>query len=163
LVGECGHTKVAKANETEKVAWHWDKIHQEAFDNIKATIANDVTLAYPDYTQGFGSTLTLLSYGVAVITQAHRPLVFFSQKLSPAQKIQHDQTRLLAIAEILKEFKGMLWGQQLKVYTDHKNLLQDALGLTSDRVYHWILLLEEDGPTIVYIKGIHNTVADAMS
>jgi hypothetical protein len=31
----------------------------------------------------------------------------------------------------------MLWGQTIKVYTDHKNLTQDALGLTSDRVYHW--------------------------
>jgi hypothetical protein len=41
--------------------------------------------------------------------------------------------------------------------------LQDALGLTSDWVYHWRLLLEEYGPTIVYIKGIHNTVVDAIS
>ena len=49
------------------------------------------------------------------------------------------------------------------VYTDHKNLKQDALGLTSDRVYHWRLLLEEYGPTIVYVKGIHNTVPDAIS
>ncbi len=57
----------------------------------------------------------------------------------------------------------MLWGQQITVYTDHKNLMQDALGLTSDRVYRWRLLLEEYGPTIVYIKGIHNTVADAIS
>ena len=56
----------------------------------------------------------------------------------------------------------MLNGQQLTVYTDHKNLMQDALGLTSDCVYHWRLLLE-DGPTIVYIKGIHNTVADVIS
>ena len=57
----------------------------------------------------------------------------------------------------------MLWGQPMTVYTDHKNLMQDALGLTSDRVYRWRLLLEEYGPTIVYIKGIHNTVADAIS
>ena len=57
----------------------------------------------------------------------------------------------------------MLWGQPIKVYTDHKNLIRDALGLTSDRVYRWRLLLEEYGPEIVYIKGIHNTVADAIS
>jgi hypothetical protein len=56
----------------------------------------------------------------------------------------------------------MLRGQQ-KVYTDHKNLIRDALGLTSDRVYRWRLLLEEYAPEIVYIKGIHNTVADAIS
>jgi hypothetical protein len=40
--------------------------------------------------------------------------------------------------------------------------MRDALGLTSDRVYQWRLLLEEYGPKIVYIKGIHNTVADAV-
>jgi hypothetical protein len=44
---------------------------------------------------------------------------------------------LLAIVETLKEFLGMLWGQAIKVYTDHKNLTQDVLGLISDRVYHW--------------------------
>ncbi len=43
------------------------------------------------------------------------------------------------------------------------NLIRDALGLTSDRVYRWRLLLEEYAPEIVYIKGIHNTVADAIS
>jgi hypothetical protein len=38
-----------------------------------------------------------------------------------------------------------------------------ALGLTSDHVYWWRLLLEEFGPEIVHIKGIHNTVAVAIS
>ena len=56
----------------------------------------------------------------------------------------------------------MLWGQQIKVYTDHKNLIQDVLGHTSDRIYQWWLLLEEYGPEIIYIKGIHNIVADAI-
>jgi hypothetical protein len=56
----------------------------------------------------------------------------------------------------------MLWDQKIKVYTDHQNLMRDALGLNSDQVYHWRLFLEEDGPEIVYIKGIHNTVADAL-
>ncbi len=41
--------------------------------------------------------------------------------------------------------------------------MQDALGLTSDWVYDWRLRLEEYGPAIEYIKGIHNTVADAIS
>ncbi len=57
----------------------------------------------------------------------------------------------------------MLWGQNIMVYTDLKNLTRDALGLTSDRVYRWRLLLEEYAPEIKYIKGIHNTVTDAIS
>jgi hypothetical protein len=70
---------------------------------------------------------------------------------------------LLAIFKTLKEFKGMLWGQSIKMYTDHANLIRDALGMTSDWVYQWRLLLEEYVPEIVYIKGIHNTVADTIS
>jgi hypothetical protein len=57
----------------------------------------------------------------------------------------------------------MLWGQHIKVFTDHENLMRDALGLTLDKEYQWRLLLEECRPKIVYIKGIHNTVADATS
>jgi hypothetical protein len=30
-------------------------------------------------------------------------------------------------------------------------------------VYRWRLILDEYGPEIVYIKGIHNTIADAIS
>ncbi len=56
----------------------------------------------------------------------------------------------------------MLWGKDIKVYSDHKNLTRDALGLTSDRFCHWQLLLEEHAPEIIYIKGIHNTVVDAI-
>ena len=60
----------------------------------------------------------------------------------------------------------MLWRQRIKVFTDftdHQNLMQNALIMTSDRVYRWRLLLEEYGPAIGYIKCIDNTVADAMS
>jgi hypothetical protein len=56
-----------------------------------------------------------------------------------------------------------LWGQRLNVYTDHENLTRDGLGLTSNRVICWRILLEEYAPKIIYIKGIHNTVADAIS
>jgi ribonuclease HI len=165
LVGECGHTKVTKANKTKKRAWYWDEVHQIAFDNVKATIARDVCLAYPDYSKEFEIYTDASSKQLgAVITQGNKPIAFFSRKLTETQqRYSVTEIELLAIVETLKEFKGMLWGQRLKVYTDHKNLIQDALGLTSDRVYRWRLLLEEYGPEVVHIMGSHNTVADAIS
>ncbi len=53
LVGECGQTKVSSAKGTKKAPWHWDKVHQRAFDHVKATIAREVVLAYPDYSKVF--------------------------------------------------------------------------------------------------------------
>jgi hypothetical protein len=35
LVGECGQTKTTKAKGTKKVPWHWDEIHQRAFDHVR--------------------------------------------------------------------------------------------------------------------------------
>jgi len=58
---------------------------------------------------------------------------FISQRATLAH------VKLLTFVELLKEFKGMLWGQTMKVYTDHKNFMQKALGYTSDRVYRWRL------------------------
>jgi hypothetical protein len=39
LVGECGETKTTRKNKVKKKPWQWDSIHQEAFDNVKQTIA----------------------------------------------------------------------------------------------------------------------------
>ncbi len=164
LVGECGQTKSTKAKGTKKVPWHWDEVHQRAFDHVKTTIAKDVVLAYPDYSKVFGIYTDASSKQLgAVITRDNRPIVFFSWKLSDTQcKYSITKVELLAIVKKLKEFKRMLWGQNIKVFTDPKNLMRDALGLTLDQVYQWRLLLEEYGPEIVHIKGIHNTVADAV-
>jgi hypothetical protein len=41
--------------------------------------------------------------------------------------------------------------------------MRDSIGLISDWVNQWRLLLEEYWPKIVYINGIHNTIADAIS
>ncbi len=165
LVGECGETKATKKNGTKKKPWKWESIHQHAFEDVKATVPKEVVLAYPDFTKPFkiytdASTMQL----GAVITQGIRPIGFFSRKLSKTQsKYSVTKIKLLAIVETLKEFQGMLWGQIIKVYTDHKYLTCDALGLTSDWVYRWRLLLDEFAPKIVYMKGIHNSVADAIS
>ena len=165
LVAECGVTKSTKKKGTKKAPWHWDDIHQTAFESVKTMIARDIVLAYPDFSKKFViyTDASKRQLG-AVITQDNRPIAFFSRKLNSAQqKYSITELELLSIVETLKEFKGMLFGQEVEVYTDHINLTRDALGLTSDRVYRWRLLIEEYGPKIMYIKGIDNTVADAIS
>jgi hypothetical protein len=142
-VGVCGETKTTCKNKVKKIPWHWDSIHQTEFDNVKKTIAKEVVLAYPDFTIDIYIDASTKQLG-AVITQDNRPIVFFSWKLSSVQsKYIVTKLELLAIVKTLKEFKGMLWGQRLNVYTNHKYLTRDGLGLTSDRVTCWRILLEE--------------------
>ncbi len=126
-----------QSEKTKKHLWHWDEVHQNAFVDMNATIAKDVVLAYPNYSREFEINTDDFSKQLgSVITQGNRPLAFFSRKLSATQQKQSvTKLELLATVETLKEFKGKLWGQRLKVYTDHKNLIQDALGLTSDHIY----------------------------
>ena len=90
-----------KGEQNQKNPWHWDKIHQQAFDNVRATIAKDVTLAYLDYIWVYTDS-SKLQLG-AVITQANRPLAFFSRKLSPVhQKYSVTKQELLVVVETLK-------------------------------------------------------------
>jgi hypothetical protein len=83
-------------------------------------------LAYPYYSEVFEIYTDASSKQLgAVITQKNRPIGFFSWKLSVAQhKYSVAKIELLAIVEELKEFEGMLWGQPIKVFTDHKNLYE---------------------------------------
>jgi hypothetical protein len=83
LVGECGQTKVTIAKGTKKVPWHWDVVHQRAFNHVKATIARESVLACPDYSNVFEIYPDASSKQLgAVITQENRPIAFFSWKLS---------------------------------------------------------------------------------
>ena len=112
LVGKCGHTKITKRQKVQKIPWHWEEVHQKAFDYVKATIAKDVTLVYPDFSQGLEiyPDESKRQLG-AIITQNNRPIAIFRRKLSVCQqKYSVTKIELLAIVKTLKELKGMLWG-----------------------------------------------------
>jgi hypothetical protein len=90
--------------------------------------------SHPDYSQGFEIYTYSSKFQLgAIIPPNNRLLALFSRKLSPMQlKYSVTELELLVIVDTLKQFKGMLRGQNITVYMDNKNLIQDALGLTLD-------------------------------
>ena len=68
---------------------------------------------------------------------------------------------MLSIVKTVKEFKNILLGQQIVVYTDHKN--HTYKNFNTDHIMRWRLLIKEFGPTIEYIKGPKNIIANALS
>jgi hypothetical protein len=74
-------------NKTKKRPWRWDPTHQQAFDNVKAAIAKERVLAYPDFSKPFEIYMDASSMQLgAVITQDNRPIAFFSRKLSKCNR-----------------------------------------------------------------------------
>lgn len=146
-----------------KVKWEWKDIHQQAFDEMKRVISKETLMAFPDFNKPFDihTDASKLQLG-ACISQEGRPIAFYSRKLNDAQtRYTTTERELLSIVETLKEFKTILWGHQITIYTDHENLTYKQLN--SERVLRWRLFIEEYNPIITYIKGSHNIAADLLS
>jgi hypothetical protein len=71
------------------------------------------------------------------------------------------EQEVVSIMEILREYRYILQGHNVVIFTDRKNL--SFSNFVSSRVLRWRLMIEEFGPSIQYIKGSHNTVADVLS
>ena len=96
-----------------------------------------------------------------VISQNNKPIAFYSSKLNPTQANDTTAERyLLYIVETFKELRNILFGQQIKVNTDHKNLTYKSFNI--ERFTRWRLILEEFSPELIYIICSKNIVADAL-
>ena len=120
-------------------------------------------LAHPDFCKPFVIHMDASHYQLgAVISQEGKHITFYSCKLNPAQtRYTTTERELLSIVETLKEYRNILLGQQIEVFTDHKNLVYKTFN--TERVMRWRLIIEEYGPKLTYIKGENNIIADALS
>jgi hypothetical protein len=148
---------------SSKTTFNWTQACQEAFIKTKAALSRRVTLVYPDYSKPFHihTDASKVQLG-GVISQDNKALAFYSRKLNHAQlNYTTIEQELLSIVEILREYCNILLGHKVIIFTDHKNL--SFSNFASSRVLRLRLIIEEFDPKIQYIKGSHNTVADALS
>ena len=98
----------------------------------------------------------------AVISKKDNPIAFYSRNMnSSQQKYTTTEKELLSIVASLKEFRNILLGHPITVYTDHKYITYKILN--TECVTRWRLIIKEFGPEIKYIKGKNNVVSDALS
>ena len=94
---------------------------------MKKILGCDVLIYYPNFSKKFiintDDSKTQLG---GVISKNGKPIAFYSRKLTPPQ-INYTTTEreLLSIVETLKEFRTILLGHRITVYTDNKNITFD--------------------------------------
>ena len=79
---------------------------------------------------------------------------------STQQNYTTTEKEVLSIVATLKEFRNILLGHQIKVYTDNKYLTYNIFN--TEHIMRWRLILEEFGIELKYIKGENNVVANAL-
>ena len=130
---------------------------------INLIVVRDNSLTYPDFNETFKIHTHASAFQLgAVIIQRDNCIAFYSRKLIDAQQ-QYAVTEreLVSIVETLKEFRTVLFGQEFRIYTDHKKLT--CKNFNTNRVLRWRLILEEYGPDIEYVKIEETLVADSLS
>ena len=103
----------------------WTPACQKLFDAIKAILAKEAFLAYPDHNEPFHVYCDASDCQLgAAIFQNNKPVAYYRRKLNAAQRnYTVGEKEILSIVETLKEYRTMLYGcKELHVYTDHKNL-----------------------------------------
>ena len=109
----------------------------------------ETLLDYPDCR--FRSLCTHASdkHLVAVISQHYKPIDLFSIKLiKPYRNYTMTEKELISIVECLNQFRGIIFGYKINVYSDHKNLVYAATQSESQRLFCWRIIPKDFEPNI---------------
>ena len=159
----CSHLLRPLTALTGKRTWEWTTECDEAFEQMKALMASNIMMRNPDPNKPFELYTDASDHQMgAVIMQEGKPVAYWSCKLNQAQMNYNVMEKeMLSIVHCLKEFRSMLLGTQLTIYTDHRNLTFRTLNTA--RVLRWRMYMEEYFPVFKYLPGKQNIIADCFS
>ena len=155
--------------KAQKAPLLWSASAISAFSNAKRALSNAVQLDHPDPSSVLSLTTDASDVAVgAVLAQGedHRPLGFYSKKLSDAEKkYSAFDKELLALYLSIKHYRHHLEGRSFTVWTDHKPLCGALRSSTdrSPRQTRHLSFIAEFTTDIRHVPGSSNVVADFLS
>ncbi len=156
---------------TRNDAWKWGRAQQEAFEQLKKQLAEDVVLAIPTNEGKFRVEADASEGAIgAVLSQEQegkwRPVSFLSKSLSVTERnYEIYDKELLAIMLALEEWRHYLMGayQDFEIWTDHQNLQYFRKPQkVNRRQARWITELAEYHFTLHHKAGTANKKADLL-
>ncbi|GBM86280.1 Transposon Tf2-8 polyprotein [Araneus ventricosus] len=143
-----------------------------AFEKCKADIINAATLTFhaPNQQLSIMVDASDLAIGAVLHTTTslgHKPLAFYSRKLSPSERKYSTYDReLLAIYATVKHFRHLLEGQNFIIFTDHRPLtfaFTKKSDSSSPRQLRYLDFISQFSTDIRHVTGSKNVVADTLS
>jgi hypothetical protein len=128
-------TKVPRRSKSFK----WEEAQDKAFQEIKKLSSINTMVIFPDFNKAFEIHMDASDYHLGlVISQDQKPIAFYSKKITATQcNYTVGEREMLSIVETLNEFYTMLLGYKLKIYTDHKNLINLMKVSKSPQMQRW--------------------------
>lgn len=148
----------------------WGKEQREAFDDLKKSMSDTITLGYydvDDRTQliADASPVGLGAVLIQINAQGPRIISYASKSLSEAEK-RYAQTEKEALALVwaAERFHFYLYGRQFELVTDHKPLeiIFSPKSKPCARIERWVLRLQSYKYKVIYRSGKSN-IADPLS
>ena len=148
----------------------WNEEQERAFNKIKGLLLSASILKYPDFSQKFYLFTDASNTAIgAVLMQKDndklKPIAFSSRSLSNTERRYSTTKReALAIVAALKNFRHLVLGYEIEVFTDHQPLrVLFQSKLDTGAIGRWALIVQEFSLKITYIKGKANILADTLS
>ena len=164
-------TDLLKGSPAKNAPLHWTDQNRRDFGRLKKILIsapNVLLIPDPDREIILHTDWSKKAIGGWVGQEVDgeiRPIAYESRKLRSAERNYSPYDgELLALVHCLRIFRPYVHGQKVTVATDQKALswLLDQKTMNS-RQYRWLRDIQSICPTLRWIKGSENTVADALS
>ena len=135
-------TNSASGSKSRKILWN--AALEESLTEPKCMLYSDTLLIYLDWNILFmihtDASDKHLSY---FIIQINKPIAFFSIKLvNPQYNYTTTNKECIKIVEWLKQFRGIIFGYEIKLLSDHKIMVY-AISLSESQRVMWCRLIIE--------------------
>ncbi|XP_060874020.1 uncharacterized protein K02A2.6-like [Metopolophium dirhodum] len=152
----------------KNTSWVWDENYESMFNKVKNSITTASVLSYYDPSIPLTLSVDASQFAVgAVILQNYKPCAYASQTLTSAQQnYAQIEKELYAIVFGCKMFHQYLYGQVVKVQTDHKplvSLFKKPLHSVPTRLQRMMLNIQSYHLNVEYVPGKLMVLADTLS
>jgi len=160
-------TIAAPLNELTKkgVDFKWEKLQQNAFQELKKHLTKALVLVLPDFTKTFEIECDASGIEIGgVLIQQGKPVAYFSLKLGGVQlNYSVYDKELYALVRVLETWQHYLWPKEFVIHSYHEALkyLKGQAKL-KHRHAKSVEFIETFPYIVKYKKGKDNVVADAL-